>query len=459
MTLKNRFTLISSLSFGIVSIITFVVIFFAYYDSTKIAYFDRLRNTALISAIYYLEKDELPKDRHAQIKKEYHHLIENSQVAVYDQKNQVTFGQNLGDKNIKPYHLKIARSNKSVQFLVENNFYYGIFYKDNQGDFVVFAKASSGSFNSQMIRLSIIMLAVLIMGLLAIYFLSRYLSKIIYKPISNIVERINNVEYNDISQAITSTNTDDELEELIKSYNKLFGRISESILLQQNFINYVSHEFKTPLAAISGNLEVFAQKDRTPEEYREVVKESLENVYEIENILNNLLLMSGLTKLEKSHKQVRVDELIWKIYEKLNSKAQEKQISITINLKVTKPALLEFPGNETLLYLALYNIVENAIKYSGPSPISVTMLEENQQLQIEIKDQGKGIAPDDLKKITETFYRGKNVDNIKGSGIGLSLSKSIFDHHDVMMKISSVVGKGTTVLLTFPTISKVLTKL
>lgn len=69
MTLRNRFTLISSLSFGIVSIITSAVIFFAYYDSTKIFYFEKLRNTALISAIYYLEKDELPKDRHAQIKK------------------------------------------------------------------------------------------------------------------------------------------------------------------------------------------------------------------------------------------------------------------------------------------------------------------------------------------------------------------------------------------------------
>ncbi len=137
------------------------------------------------------------------------------------------------------------------------------------------------------------------------------------------VERINKVEFNNISTAITSTNTNEEIEDLIKSYNKLLGRISENVLLQQNFINYVSHEFKTPLAAISGNLEVFAQRDRTPEEYREVAKESLENVYEIENILNNLLLMSGMTKLESSHKQVRVDELIWKIYENWNVKRRK----------------------------------------------------------------------------------------------------------------------------------------
>ncbi|MGG7470527.1 sensor histidine kinase [Chryseobacterium arthrosphaerae] len=450
MTLRNRFTLISSLSFGIVSIITSAVIFFAYYDSTKIFYFEKLRNTALISAIYYLEKDELPKDRHAQIKKEYNHLIQNNRVAVYNQNNEVTFGHNLQDKNIKPAHLQAVRNNKGVQFMSDNQFYYGIFYPDNQGDFVVFVKSPNDSFQSQILRLAIIMLSVLVMGLLAIYFLSRYLSKVVYKPVSNVVERINKAEYNNISTAITSTNTNDEIDELIKSYNKLLGRISENVLLQQNFINYVSHEFKTPLAAISGNLEVFAQKDRTPEEYRKVAKESLDNVYEIENILNNLLLMSGMTKLETSHKQVRIDELVWKIYEKLEARAKEKNSSIKILLQVTKPSLLEIPGNETLLYLALYNIVENAIKYSYDQPVVLRLSEKGDQLCIEISDQGRGIPSDDLVKIAETFYRGKNVDAIKGSGIGLSLSKSIFDHHHIAMNIDSVVNKGTTVTLIFP---------
>jgi len=426
------------------------VIFFAYYDSTKIFYFEKLRNTALISAIYYLEKDELPKDRHAQIKKEYNHLIQNNRVAVYNRNNEVTFGHNLQDKNIKPAHLQAVRNNKGIQFMSDNQFYYGIFYPDNQGDFVVFVKSPNDSFQSQILRLAIIMLSVLVMGLLAIYFLSRYLSKVVYKPVSNVVERINKAEYNNISTAITSTNTNDEIDELIKSYNKLLGRISENVLLQQNFINYVSHEFKTPLAAISGNLEVFAQKDRTPEEYRKVAKESLNNVYEIENILNNLLLMSGMTKLETSHKQVRIDELIWKIYEKLESRAKEKNSSIKIQLQVTKSSLLEIPGNETLLYLALYNIVENAIKYSFDKPVVITLSEKGNQLYIEVRDEGRGIPADDLMKISETFYRGKNVDTVKGSGIGLSLSKSIFDHHHIVMKIDSVVNVGTSVLLEFP---------
>lgn len=449
MTLKNRFTVISSLSFGVVSIITFMIIFIAYYDSTKISYFERLKNTALISAIYYLEKDELPKKRHSQIKKEYSHLIRNRQVAIYNQNNAVTFGMNLDDKNITPEYLTKARTDGKVQFMADDNFYYGIYYPDNQGNFVVFVKYSSDSFSAQIIRLLIIMLSVLAVGLLAIYLLSRYLSKIVYKPVSDVIQRINSVDNTDISQAITSTNTHDEIDELIKSYNKLIGRISENMLLQQNFINYVSHEFKTPLAAISGNLEVFAQKKRSPEEYQQVAEEVLENVYEIERILNNLLLMSGLSKIEKPHKIFRIDEVIWKVHEKMQNHRHRNNAAVGIKLEVNTFSLLEYRGNETLLYLALYNIVENALKYSVDSPVIIRIYQKDRQLAVDVQDFGCGIDPEDLLKITETFYRGKNVGGVKGSGIGLSLSSSIFRHHDIEMTIQSVLEKGTTVSLLF----------
>ncbi|WP_294298970.1 HAMP domain-containing sensor histidine kinase [uncultured Chryseobacterium sp.] len=450
MTLRNRFTIISSLSFGLVSVVTSLIIFIGYYDSTKLSYFDRLRNTALISAIYYLEKDELPKTKHVQIKKEYNHLIENTQVAVYSQNNAVTFGMNLEDKNIRPEDLNKARRNGDVQFTADGYFYYGIYYPDNQGNFVVFVKLSDRSFSAQIIRLLMIMLSVLIIGLIAIYLLSRYLSKVVYKPISNVIQQINSVTDSDISQAITTTNTRDELDELIKSYNRLIGRISENMLLQQNFINYVSHEFKTPLAAISGNLEVFAQKERSPEEYRQVSEEVLENVYEIENILNNLLLMAGLKKIEDPDKTVRIDEIVWKVHDKLkNYRKKQSTSDLQISLEVTHSALLERKGNETLLYLALYNIVENALKYSENNPVYIRIYEKDLMLAVDVKDSGCGIGYEELDRITETFYRGRNVGTVKGSGIGLSLSSAILHHHDIKMEISSESGKGTVVSLYF----------
>ena len=80
----------------------------------------------------------------------------------------------------------------------------------------------------------------------------------------------------------------------------------------------------------------------------------------------------------------------------------------------------------------------------------ITLSEKDNQLYIEVRDEGRGIPADDLVKISETFYRGKNVDTVKGSGIGLSLSKVFFDHHHIVMKIDSMVNVGTNVLPEFP---------
>lgn len=449
MTLRNRFTLISSLSFGIVAIITFLIVFLAYYDSTKNSYFKELKNVSLIAAIYYLEKDELPQYKHAEVKKQYRSLIESQMVAVYNKSDSVAFGKLVNDKAITHGYLDFARKNKSVQFMAEDYFYYGIYYPDNQGDFVVVVKASAQEFQSQILRLLVIVLLVLILGLITIFFLSRYLSKIVYQPLSNVVEQINSADYNTISRAITSSNTNDEIDELIKSYNKLLGRISENILVQQNFINYVSHEFKTPLASISGNLEVFAQKDRSPEEYHQVVKQSLKDVFYIESILNNLLMMSGLRDKEHTFSKFRLDEVIWNIYEDLQPKALQNKTVIKVSLEVQDPLLLEFNGNETLLHLAIYNLVENAIKYSAQKPIELILSDEKSFLEIIIKDNGIGISKEELDKITTTFYRGKNVDNIKGSGIGLSLAKNILDYYSIQLQITSDVGVGTEVKLSF----------
>lgn len=449
MTLRNRFTLISSLSFGIVAIITFLIVFLAYYDSTKNSYFKELKNVSLISAIYYLEKDELPQYKHAEVKKQYRSLIESQMVAVYDKSDSVAFGKLANDKAITHGYLDFARKNKSVQFMAGDYFYYGIYYPDNQGDFVVVVKASAEEFQNQILRLLVIVLLVLILGLITIFVLSRYLSKIVYQPLSNVVNQINSADYSTISRAITSSNTNDEIGELIKAYNKLLGRISENILVQQNFINYVSHEFKTPLASISGNLEVFAQKDRSPEEYHQVVKQSLKDVFYIESILNNLLMMSGLRDKEHTFSKFRLDEVIWNIYEDLQPKALQHKTSIKISLEVQDPLLLEFNANETLLHLAIYNLIENAIKYSSQKPIDLILSDVNSYLEIIIRDNGIGISKEELSKITTTFYRGKNVDNIKGSGIGLSLAKNILDYYSIQLDISSDLGKGTEVKLSF----------
>src|SRR5690606_7511668 len=98
------------------------------------------------------------------------------------------------------------------------------------------------------------------------------------------IHQVNGLDADTLDQLLTLPETKDELYELIRTFNGLLQRLSETFVIQKNFINYVSHEFKTPLAAIAGNLEVFAQKDRTPEEYHGVADKVVSHVDHMEQL-------------------------------------------------------------------------------------------------------------------------------------------------------------------------------
>lgn len=133
----------------------------------------------------------------------------------------------------------------------------------------------------------------------------------------------------------------------------------------------------------------------------------------------------------------------------LQDKIKEKQTPINIQMEVQNASLLKYNANETLLQLALFNLIENAIKYGNGKPITITFKENRGKLVLIIFDQGIGISNDDLKYIGQTFYRGKNTQTIKGSGIGLALVKIILQQHQIRFKIDSELTKGTAISLFF----------
>ena len=448
MKLRNRLTLISSATFGFVFIIASVLIYISFYNSSEKVVFKELQKTCLLSAIYYLEKDELPNYEHSAIKEQFEENIQNDIVRVYDEYNRIAFGNKETDRNINAKNLEFIRKNKKLSFKSNNHFYYGIFYNDNQGDFVVSVKTTSEVFNSQTNRLLVIMIIVLFAGLFLIFLLSRLLSNIAYKPITKVINQVNSMELNNLDKPISSSNTYDEVQDLIATFNNLLSRLSDTFAIQKNFINYVSHEFKTPLASISGNLEVFAQKERTPEEYQKVTSEALENVYHIEEILNNLMMLSGLKTIHSDNETFRIDETVFNINDKIFEVYNNQEIKI--DLEVTDEKLLSVKGSEMQIQLALYNLIENAVKYSNQNPIRISLSETDNQLQITIQDYGKGIQKDDLNFVQQTFYRGKNVGNIKGSGIGLSLATIIFKQNNIQFSITSEENLGTQINLLFP---------
>ncbi len=444
MKLRKRLTILSSITFGVIFLIASTIIYGLFYKTNETSVIKNLKKTALVTGIYYLEKDEQSLQEHNNIRREFENLISRDDIAVFDEFDEVAYGKMVNDSVIRPFDLNQVRKKKEHVINTRNDFYYGLYYADNQGDFVVFVKENKDVFNTLMNRLLYILVIVLVLGLFIIYLLSRFLGNMAYEPIQKIIDQVRQKEIDRLNEPIRLQQSYSEIQELVETYNDLMAKASETFVIQKNFINYVSHEFRTPLAAISGSLEVFSQKDRTPEEYQEVASRSIERVKELEEILNNMLLLSGAIN-SKDFMFFRIDEIIWNIVEEVTVSLKAH---IHVDFKVENVGLLSVKGNEKQLQLALYNLIENGLKYSENKPLSISLSEKENKLHLVIKDEGIGIDENDLPYIQQTFYRGKNVGDIKGSGIGLSLASTIFKIHQIDFNIITS-NQGTEIHLQF----------
>ena len=445
MKLKHRLSLYSIIIFSVVILIVSTVIYFSFYTQMEKKEIQSLESKSLLAAVYYLEQDELPTLEHENIKSQMLKSISRKNIVIYDALNQKFNGNMDVDSNISPKFLNNVRINKNDFFTSEHFFYNGIFYHDNQGDFVVITRQSKDEFNEQMQSLLHILIIVSIIGLLFIYLFSQYLGYIAYEPITKIIEQIKERDTKNFNEPLVLRKSYSEIEDLIKTYNHFIDRIAQTFNVQKNFIDYVSHELRTPITALLGTLEVTNHKKRTSEEYELVLLQLKQYTNDLQETLDQMMLLSG-AKTSFEFKTIRIDEIVWQVIE---NAVLYHNAKINVDIKVENNQLLSIQGNEKLLEVALNNLIGNAIKYSDNQQIMIQFLEVNQQLQIHIIDQGIGILENDLAKIKQNFFRGKNTQSYQGKGIGLSMANIIFTFHQIYLKIEQNQPKGTIVKLSF----------
>ncbi|MDM1297202.1 HAMP domain-containing histidine kinase [Empedobacter falsenii] len=407
--------------------------------------FKSLQNKTLLASIYYLEKDELPVLEHNNVQSQLIKTISRKNILIVDQNNKKYNGNMADNKEITQQFIENIRSNKTDFFASKDFFYNGIFYHDNQGDFVVITRESKQEFNEQMQSLLQILISVSLVGLIFIYLFSNFLGVIAYEPITKIIEQIKERDAKNFTESLKLNKSYAEIEDLIKTYNHFIDRMAQTFNVQKNFIDYVSHELRTPITALLGTLEVTNHKKRTLEEYENVIVQLKQYTNDLQETLDQMMLLSG-AKTSFEFTQIRIDEVVWQVIE---NAILYHQARINVDLQVENNQLLTIQGNEKLLEVALNNLVSNAIKYSNNQPILIQFLEINHRLQIHISDLGIGILETDIKQIKQNFFRGKNTQDFQGKGIGLSMANIIFTLHQIDIEIVPNKPKGTIVKLIF----------
>lgn len=447
MKIQTRLSLFSSIVFGVVFIVISLLIYGLYSNSKEKSIFDNLEKTSYIIAFFYLEEDELDKNDFAKIKDQFEESVSNVNYQVYDEKDSMNYGTT--NLEVSSQRLNEIRQKEKLAFSDNGYYNYGIYYEDNQGNFVIISRENKSVLSEQQQMLIWILAIAFLIGIIIIIFLSRWMAHLAYKPFRKAIEEVNNISINNNNLQIQSPNTEDELEDLIDTFNKLLAKIDETFIIQKNFVNYVSHEFRTPLTSMLGHLEVSLIKERSPEEYKILSLNIIQQIKHLEDIINTLLIVSDLGKNTEETTSTRIDDLIWRIIEKVTEQYTDAKIMININVAPDNEALLTISKNRAQLFMALFNIIENAVKYSKGSNVNINLFIEQNFLNISIKDKGIGIPANQLDRISKPFYRANNTKTTQGSGIGLSIALRILEKNNIRYQIQSSENVGTEIIITF----------
>lgn len=428
---------------------------FIYFFTSRFAtidYYKRLEIRAYIAARVRLEQDETSVDAYSEIRREHLEVLPG-------EREYFIRVDTLSAHNFKQAALPLPESffrnviANSESYFNRNNYYYtGIFYKDNEGDFIVVLSAANEALTKTMKNLRVLLLVGFLGGIIIVYTTSIFFSRYAFQPVRTIIKRVKSINAENLSLRLPTKAGKDEIEELSYTFNEMLDRLQTSFETQNNFVSNASHEFRTPITAILGEAELALSVNRTKEELQQAMLVILTEAEKLQHISNSLLNLAqtGFDGKRQEWKKIRIDELLWEVKHSVEEIVTANTIQLQLDDLPEKAEDLIVSGNAQLLKLALSNILLNGCKYSNNKPVKVTLKVVQDYVHIITEDQGIGIPQSELEHVFEPFFRASNSQKFQGYGIGLPLSLNIIRLHHGMIKVESSEGSGTKVLVMLP---------
>lgn len=277
---------------------------------------------------------------------------------------------------------------------------------------------------------------------------SFFTSKLIFKPINDLREAMERVADGDFDVRLTETSTSREIQEVYSGFNLMVHEIGSTEMLRQDFTSNVSHEFKTPIAAIEGYSTLLQGGDNLDEDQKRYVEKILYNTGRLSDLVGNILLLAKLENqsIETNQTLYRLDEQIRESIVDMESVWIEKNIEFDVELESVK-----YLGNEGLMRHVWDNLLGNAIKFSSDGGlIRFRLVKKDGDIIFVIEDQGPGIPEEAKKRIFDKFYQHDNSRKQEGHGLGLSLVKQIIGISGGKIWAEDSEGGGARFVVTLP---------
>ncbi|HYC86332.1 MAG TPA: ATP-binding protein [Chryseosolibacter sp.] len=338
-----------------------------------------------------------------------------------------------------------------VQFTSGHDQVIGFVFNDAEPNIIVVASATDLYGYEAVGNLKKILFTTFAISIGIVSFSGWFYSGKVLRPISKMINDIDNISETNLDLRLNEGNKKDELGKLSKRFNRMLDRLESAFISQKHFIANASHELKTPITALTGQIEVTLQKERTNEYYIQTFLSVLNGLRNLNSLTSQLLLLAqtSTTNAEKRFSAVRIDETLWEVKDELIKAFPHYKINILFDQDLNDDSLV-IQGDEQLIRILLLNLADNGCKYSNNYEVAILLKSYGQAVSVEFENRGHGIDPDEIKYIFSPFYRGKNTKNVKGFGIGLSLVSRIAALHGGQISVESIPGEITKLVVYFP---------
>src|SRR5581483_3363851 len=273
------------------------------------------------------------------------------------------------------------------------------------------------------------------------------------RPVVRMSEKARAISATNLSERVEVANPRDELGELAATLNELLGRLDRSFSDQRTFMADASHELRTPVAILQGELDVtLSRDDRNAAEYRESLEVMHRTVRRLTRIVRDLFLLarSDAGDIPLKREPLYAGDLVQQTARAYKTVAAERGVTVVAECADDLP----ISGDEDLLQRMIGNLIENAIRHTRPdSDVRVRCLIEDERARIEVSDRGTGIPAGCREQIFDRFFRAdpaRTASNGSGAGLGLPIARWIAEVHGGNLWLDRSGDDGSVFVVTLP---------
>ncbi|MGM9509288.1 ATP-binding protein [Larkinella sp. GY13] len=448
MLIRNRLTIIFTLLATAIQLTLSLLVWYFYSLYRREEFYSRLESKARVAGRLLISRRHLHDDFFKNMVRTDLLTIVEEQISIYDQRHNLVF-TNRTLKESEYYKEKIPLLTTESLFEFKSGHLESIVIPYRHGGqlFYIFASGYDRIGLAKLGTLQQILLLANLLGFALIVLAGWYFSGGVLKPIAQIVDEVEQITARQLHKRVHEGNRRDEIAQLAMTFNQMLFRLEDAFVSQRSFVAHASHELRTPLTNTLGTLETSLRYDQNPADWRESMEVAVEELKKVIALTNGLLGLAKVTDGPVALTAVQVDDCLLNAIGYVQAKYPGRNLNL--QFKTEEEESFTVKGNATLLTTAFLNVLDNACKYSSEA-VSVHLQVTKDQIIVTVADQGRGISETDAAHILNPLYRGGNVDDVPGYGIGLAVTQKIIDLHQGVLQITSDVNRGTSVTIQLP---------